>query len=173
MNRSLSHLPKHRFLSGTIRKVLMIAILGAALPLLAEIQPSAAQTCNVFGCSQPGASACNPFGCPNPGAAPCSPFGCPTSPAPVSAPPVQPSVIYQPQPSVIYPPQQQPQIGGSPQAIADCMKKLMYERKLVCTRTGFPGCSNFPSEGFGGWQTQNVRTSISETAVVQACQNAR
>ncbi len=65
------------------------------------------------------------------------------------------------------------QPGGSPAAIAACMKKLMYERKLVCTRTGFPSCSSIPSEGFAGWEMQDVRTEISETAAVQACQNAR
>jgi hypothetical protein len=61
-------------------------------------------------------------------------------------------------------------VGGSPEAIASCMRRLMYERKLVCTRDR---CSSIPSEGFGGWQTQNVRTEISEDAAVQACQNAR
>lgn len=61
-------------------------------------------------------------------------------------------------------------VGGSPEAIATCMRRLMYERKLVCTRDR---CSSIPSEGFGGWQTQNVRTEISEDAAVQACQNAR
>ena len=66
-----------------------------------------------------------------------------------------------------------PSPGGSPQAITDCMKRLMYERKLVCTRSGFPGCSHFPSEGFAGWQTQDVRTEISDAVAVQACQNAR
>ena len=66
-----------------------------------------------------------------------------------------------------------PSPGGSPQAITDCMKRLMYERKLVCTRSGFPGCSHFPSEGFAGWQTQDVRTDISDAVAVQACQNAR
>lgn len=65
------------------------------------------------------------------------------------------------------------QAGGSPTAIAACMKKLMYERKLVCTRTGFPSCSSIPHEGFAGWEMQDVRTEISETAAVQACQNAR
>jgi hypothetical protein len=62
-------------------------------------------------------------------------------------------------------------LGGSPEAISDCMRKLMYERKLVCTRVD--GCSMIPQEGFAGWQTQNVRTGISEYAVVQACRNAR
>ena len=63
--------------------------------------------------------------------------------------------------------------SGSPQAIADCMRKLMYERRFVCTRSAPLVCFNPPEEGFGGWQTQNVRTDISETAAVQACQNAR
>ena len=52
------------------------------------------------------------------------------------------------------------------------MKKLMYERELVCTRTQF-SCSAFPQECFAGWQTQDVRTDISESAAVQACKNAR
>jgi len=66
--------------------------------------------------------------------------------------------------------------GGSPQAIADCMKKLMYERRPVCTRSY---CAQLRSpaenanDNFGGWQWQIVRTEISETAAVQACQNAR
>lgn len=63
--------------------------------------------------------------------------------------------------------------GGSPKAITDCMKRLMYERKLVCTRSGFPRCSHFPDEGFGGWQTQDVRTDVSEQTAVQACGNAQ
>lgn len=164
MNRLLSHLPKSGFLSGTISKVLTIGILSASLPLFVQIEPSVAQTCNAFGCSQPGAGACNPFGCPNPGAAPCTPFGCPASPTPAAAPPAQQApVIYQPQP--------QPQIGGSPQAITSCMKNLMYEQQLVCTRSY---CSQLRREaGYGGWQLQTVRTGISETAAVQACQNAR
>jgi hypothetical protein len=154
MNRLLSRLPKSGFLSGTISKVLTIGILSASLPLFVQIEHSVAQTCNAFGCSQPGAGACNPFGCPNPGADPCTPFGCPASPTPSSAPPAR-----------------QPQIGGSPQAIASCMKNLMYEQRLVCTRSR---CSQLNREdGWGGWQLQTVRTEISEAAAVQACQNAR
>jgi len=65
-----------------------------------------------------------------------------------------------------------PSPGGSPQAITDCMKRLMYERKLVCTRSSFT-CSYFPSEGFAGWEMQDVRTEISDAVAVQACQNAR
>lgn len=172
MNRLLSRLPKSGFFSGTISKVLTIGVLSASLPLFVQIEHSVAQTCNAFGCSQPGAGACNPFGCPNPGAGPCTPFGCPASPTPSSAPPAQPPVIYQPQqPAVIYQPQPQPQIGGSPQAITNCMKNLMYEQRLVCTRSY---CSQLRREdGYGGWQMQTVRTGISESAVVQACQNAR
>lgn len=163
MKRSISRLSKYGFLSLTISNVFSIGFLSATVPLLLEVQPSGAQTCNAFGCSQPGAGACNPFGCPNPGAGPCTPFGCPASPTPTSAPIVQPPVIYQPQ--------SQPQIGGSPGAIADCMKNLMYEQRLVCTRNY---CSQLRQEaGYGGWQLQTVRTGISEAAAVQACRNAR
>jgi len=57
------------------------------------------------------------------------------------------------------------------QAIAACMKSLMYEQRLVCTRSY---CSQLSREdGFGGWQLQTIRTGISETGAVQACQNAR
>ncbi len=61
--------------------------------------------------------------------------------------------------------------GGNPQAISDCMNKLMYEQRLVCTRSY---CSRLsPQDGFGGWQRQTVRTAISEDAAVRACRNAR
>ena len=68
------------------------------------------------------------------------------------------------------------QLGGSPQAIEDCIKRLMYERKPVCTRGR---CARLRSpednanRGFGGWQWQTVRTSMSESSAVRACQNAR
>jgi hypothetical protein len=81
-------------------KFLCISTFGIGLAWLPAQAPSAAQTCNTFGCSQPGAGACNPFGCPNPGASPCTPFGCP------AAPPPQPSLVYPQQP---YPGQQFPQ----------------------------------------------------------------
>jgi len=77
MNRSLKLDESQRFLSEKISKVLALSILSAAVPLLVEIQPSTAQTCNVYGCSQRGAGACNPYGCPNPGAGTCNPYGCP------------------------------------------------------------------------------------------------
>ncbi|NJK65896.1 MAG: hypothetical protein HC849_00165 [Oscillatoriales cyanobacterium RU_3_3] len=146
-------------MSVSFSKALTIGVLSVALPLLGHAQPSVAQTCNVFGCSQPGADACNPFGCPNPGAAPCTPFGCPASPTPAATPAAQPSVIYQPQ---------QPQIGGSPQAIQQCMENLLYRTEV--------------QKPFSGWicvgndvncRTVRVRTEISEAAAVQACQNAR
>jgi hypothetical protein len=73
-----------------------------------------------------------------------------------------------------YPPYPSP--GGNPQAIADCMKKLMYERKPVCTRSrcfSLNTPENNANQNFGGWEWQTVRTSISESAAVQACQNAR
>ena len=82
------------------------------------------------------------------------------------------AVIYQPQqPLVIYQLQPKPQIGGSPQAIAACLKNLMYEQRLVSTRSY---CSQLNREDdYGGWQLPTVRTGISEAAAVQACQNAR
>ncbi len=170
MNRSLGCSRKRGFLSVTFSKALTIGVLSAILPLLGHTQPSVAQTCNPFGCSQPGAGACNPFGCPNPGADPCTPFGCPASPTPAGGTAAQPLVIYQPQqPPVIYQPRRQ--IGGSPQAIGNCMKNLMYEQQLVCTRSY---CSQVSREdGWGGWQLQTVRTQTSEVAAVQVCQNAR
>jgi hypothetical protein len=66
--------------------------------------------------------------------------------------------------------------GGSPEAIASCMQKLMYERKPVCTRSDCARLSS-PEENannsFGGWQWQTVRTSTSENAAVRACREAR
>ncbi|MCY7367967.1 MAG: hypothetical protein LH474_07425 [Chamaesiphon sp.] len=122
---------------------------------------SAVASCNPFGCSQSSAAECNPFGCPNPplGAA-CTPFGCPASSQPSPQPP-----------AVVYPPYPYPTVGGSPQAIQQCMNSLLYTRQLVCTRES--GCSRIPQEGFGGWQYDNVRTKTSDTAAAQACQNAR
>jgi hypothetical protein len=74
MNRLLSRLPKSGFLSGTISKVLTIGILSASLPLFVQIEHSVAQTCNAFGCSQPGAGACNPFWLPKSGCESVYPF---------------------------------------------------------------------------------------------------
>lgn len=81
-------------------KFLCITSFGIGLAWLPAQAPSTAQSCNVFGCSQPGAAACNPFGCPsqgagecnpfgcpNPGASACTPFGCPASPQRSSEPP--------------------------------------------------------------------------------------
>lgn len=80
-----------------------------------------------------------------------------------------------PYPPYPYPPYPQ-QSGGNPQAVANCVKKLMYERKAVCTRGGSCARLNSPEENannnFGGWQWQTVRTSISESAAAQACQGA-
>ena len=65
--------------------------------------------------------------------------------------------------------------GGSPEAIASCMKKLMYERKPVCTESS---CFSLRSpeenanRSFGGWQWQTVRTSTSENSAVRVCRNA-
>lgn len=59
-------------------------------------------------------------------------------------------------------------VGGSPQAIQQCMENLLYRTEV--------------KKPFSGWicvendvncRTVRVRTEISETAAVQACQNAR
>jgi hypothetical protein len=81
-----------------------------------------------------------------------------------------------PYPPYPYPPYPQQSVGD-PQAIADCVKKLLYERKPVCTRDGYCARLGSPEENannnFGGWQWQTVRTSMSESAAAQACQGAR
>lgn len=59
---------------------LVIGLIGASVTVVSGQTIAHAQTCNVFGCSAPGAGACNPFGCPAPGAAACDPFGCPAAP---------------------------------------------------------------------------------------------
>jgi hypothetical protein len=76
------------------------------------------------------------------------------------APPSNPGVI-------LVPVQTKP--TRPPEAVVNCMRQLLYTRKLVCTRTGFPRCSSIPQEGFAGWQTQDVRTDVSEDAATQAC----
>lgn len=63
-----------------VSKLLAVSALGIGFLGAPPPEPVAAQVCNVFGCSQPGAGACNPFGCPNPGAGECTPFGCPSPP---------------------------------------------------------------------------------------------
>jgi hypothetical protein len=72
--------------------------------------------------------------------------------------------------------QQRPAMGGDPNAIATCMKKLMYDRQPVCT-TGSCARLGSPEENannsFGGWQWQTVRTNISEDGAARACRNAR
>lgn len=93
-----------------LTSICAISVCSAGIAFIPALQPSLAQTCNVFGCSQPGAGECNPFGCPNPGAGACTPFGCPPSPkkADQQSPPV---VIVRPD-------------GNS--SIGDCMDRLMY-----------------------------------------------
>ena len=68
---------RRSFLSLALRKVITISFLSTSLLLSTEAKPSVAQTCNIFGYSQPGAGSCNPFGCPQPNAGSCNPFGCP------------------------------------------------------------------------------------------------
>ena len=51
-------------------------VLSISLSVVTDIKPSVAQTCNVYGCSQPGAGDCNVYGCPKPGAGACNVYGC-------------------------------------------------------------------------------------------------
>lgn len=66
--------------------------------------------------------------------------------------------------------------SGDPQAISDCIQRLLYERRPVCTRSGCAQLSS-PAENadrnFGGWQWQTVRTDVRESTAAEACQNAR
>jgi len=97
--------------------ILTVGILGTSLSFGTDIQPSAAQSCNPFGCSQPGAGSCNPFGCPNPGASPCTPFGCPPSPAGYGNKPQQTSPI------IVLPGNN----SSSNNGMGDCMDRVMYQ----------------------------------------------
>jgi hypothetical protein len=70
-----------RFLKEAI-KLLCISSFGIGLVWLPGQAPSIAQTCNVYGCSKPGAGECNVYGCPEPGAQACNVYGCPKPGAP-------------------------------------------------------------------------------------------
>ena len=138
-------------------QVLGLSLLNAGALILLKPEAAIAQTCNVFGCSQPGAGECNPFGCPNPGASECTPFGCPASPTPAPQPTAQPTTVT---------PTTTTTTGGSPDAIVSCMQGLLYRTESVCTATDMWGrCTSTESV--------QVRSDISETTAAQACQNAR
>lgn len=67
--------------SSLLKVASIVGLLGISSLSSLAIQKSAfAQSCNVFGCSQPGAGECNVFGCPSPGAGSCEVFGCPSAP---------------------------------------------------------------------------------------------
>lgn len=137
-----------------------------------ENQPAIAG-CNPFGCSQSSAAECNPFGCPNPPlGAECSPFGCPPSPQ-SSPPPHVPnppvgypySILYPPP----YPPSVQPNFNNqapraTSQEIANCIRTLLFDRKLVCADPDGT-CGPFSPH----WVKKDFRTQISEDAAVRAC----
>jgi hypothetical protein len=71
-------------LANSVSKIVsvvgLVGISSLGLSFLAIQKSALAQSCNVFGCSQPGAGECNVFGCPNPGAGSCEVFGCPSAP---------------------------------------------------------------------------------------------
>jgi hypothetical protein len=69
-------------------QTLGISLLGIGFINIIAPNTATAQSCNVYGCSQPGAGQCNVYGCPNPGADQCTVYGCPAAPpAPPPAPP--------------------------------------------------------------------------------------
>lgn len=145
--------------------------LGAILTLGVgiDIKPAVAG-CNAFGCSQSSVAECNPFGCPNsPRGEACTPFGCPPSPQPQQQQPVQPQQPPLQQPLYPYPPYPYPpNIGGSPQAIQQCMESLLYRTEGQKPYPGWICVANDVN-----CKTVRVRTEISESAAAQACQNAR
>jgi hypothetical protein len=153
---------------------ILTGTLGAAV-IGIKNEPAVAG-CNPFGCSSSSVAECNPFGCPKPPqGAECNPFGCPDSPQPATPPP-QPPVIYPPPypPPYPYPPYPYgvpPQPNYDRQAprasageIADCVKKLMFKRVLICTDPDGT-CSPFSRH----LKEREVRTEVSENAAVQAC----
>lgn len=78
-------------LTSSVPKIIsvvgFVGISSLSLSFLPIQKLALAQSCNVFGCSQPGAGQCNVFGCPNPGAAACTTFGCPSAPVNTNPPP--------------------------------------------------------------------------------------
>lgn len=135
-----------------LSQVLATSILTMGLPIFAGVNSSLAQTCNPFGCSQPGAAECNPFGCPNPGAAPCTPFGCPASPTPPPArnPQPQAPAVY-PQPgTVVYP---QPGTVVYPQG------PVVYPQPGTVVYPQ-PGTVVYPQPGTGGYPPAQSGTQV-------------
>lgn len=59
-------------------------------------------------------------------------------------------------------------VGGSPQAIQQCMENLLYRTEVQKPFSGWICVANDVN-----CKTVRVRTEISEAAAVQACQNAR
>lgn len=127
-----------------------VGILGTGLSLTLDGRASQAQTCNPFGCSQPGGGACNPFGCPNPGAGPCTPFGCPPSPPGYGANtnPQRPSG----QIIVV------PGNGGSNNTgMGECMDRLMYQELRASSGPSRSGYYSF-------FQPQGISADTMRTA---------
>lgn len=85
--------------------------------------------------------------------------------APVTNPNPNPAILLIPGGGATFP---NPVSGGSPQAIRQCMENLLYRTEV---QKPFPGWNCVPNDV--NCRTVRVRTEISETAAVQACQNAR
>lgn len=112
--------------------MLAVGTLSTGLLISTDTKPSAAQSCNPFGCSQPGAGSCNPFGCPNPGASPCTPFGCPPSPAGFGNKPQQTPIIVLPGNN-----------SSSNNGMGDCMDRVMYQDFRANSEPNSRGLYNF------------------------------
>ncbi|NCO74001.1 MAG: hypothetical protein GW795_01310 [Cyanobacteria bacterium] len=119
----------------------IILFLASSLSIAPKI---AYAGCNAFGCSESSAAECNAFGCPKPPMGEkCNAFGCPASPQ-VSPNNSSPNSI------IVIPNGGTSDTGGSGEAIANCMKSLLY----VNGKYG-------------------ARTKISEDTAIKACRNAR
>lgn len=141
-----------------LSQVLATSILTMGLPIFAGANSALAQTCNPFGCSQPGAAECNPFGCPNPGAPPCNPFGCPASPSPPPAknPQSQGPVVYPQQGPVVYPqgtvvyPQQGPMVYPQGTVVYPQQGPVVYPQGTVV----------YPQQGTGVYPPAQAGTQV-------------
>ncbi len=147
--------------------LLLVAPVGA-LVVAIKTQPAVAG-CNPFGCSPSSVAECNPFGCPNPPLGQqCTPFGCPPSPQATQQQQQPTQNSEQGRRRRRQRESSQPNVGGNPQAIQQCMTNLLYRTE---EQKPFPAWVCVPNDV--NCRTVRVRTEISESAAAQACQNAR
>ncbi|MBD2034285.1 hypothetical protein H6F76_04420 [Leptolyngbya sp. FACHB-321] len=77
---AINGLQELRAIQAFAVKLLVLSALSSGIAWFPHQSAALGQTCNPFGCPNPGAGECNSFGCPNPGARACTPFSCPASP---------------------------------------------------------------------------------------------